>query len=215
MPPGCGRRCSRTGEIRGYPGLIVRKWKRVETRNGPRFRSSLAPHEAALLKNLIGAMIGLLDERQATSPSDELEEITGIKTGHPQRPGDPTLGRLLPDFYRQQDGDPMTLDASEALNSALRSLHEPDIIEAKRVAAQHLLDTLPANGGRFELTEDSANAWISAVNDLRLTLGVMLEIGPQGPERLPADHPLAAHFDVYQWLTVLQEYLVVVLMGPR
>ena len=41
----------------------------------------------------------------------------------------------------------------------------------------------------------------------------MLEIGPEGPERLPADHPLAVHFDVYQWLTVLQEYLVLVLMG--
>lgn len=193
----------------------MRKWKRVETRNGPRFRSSLAPHESALLKNLVGAMIGLLDEREASSPSDELEEITGIKTGHSQRPGDPTLGRLLPDFYRSDESDPLTLDASEALNSALRSLHEPDIIDTKRVAAQQLLATVPDNGGRFELTEDSANAWISAVNDLRLTLGVMLEIGPQGPERLPADHPLAAHFDVYQWLTVLQEYLVLVLMGPR
>ncbi|OBK12629.1 oxidative stress transcriptional regulator AosR [Mycobacterium asiaticum] len=191
----------------------MRKWKRVETRNGPRFRSSLAPHESALLKNLVGAMIGLLDERQSTSPSDELEEITGIRTGHSDRPGDPTLGRLLPDFYRQDHSDALPLETSEALNSALRSLHEPEIIDAKRVAAQQLLDTVPANGGRFELTEESANAWISAVNDLRLTLGIMLEIGPQGPERLPADHPLAAHFDVYQWLTVLQEYLVLVLMG--
>lgn len=196
----------------------MRKWKRVETRDGPRFRSSLAPHEAALLKNLVGAMIGLLDERQSSSPSDELEEITGIKTGHSQRPPDPTLGRLLPDFYRR-DGDelsdPLSLDGSETLNAALRSLHEPEIIDAKRGAAQQLLDTVPDHGGRFELTEDSANAWIAAVNDLRLTLGVMLEIGPQGPERLPADHPLAAHFDVYQWLTVLQEYLVLVLMGTR
>lgn len=193
----------------------MRKWKRVETRSGPRFRSSLAPHEAALLKNLVGAMIGLLDERQSTSPSDELEEITGIKTGHSERPGDPTLGRLLPDFYRRDGADPLTLEASETLNAALRSVHEPEIIDAKRVAAQQLLDTLPGNGGRFELTEEGANAWIAAVNDLRLTLGVMLEIGPQGPERLPADHPLAAHYDVYQWLTVLQEYLVLVLMGPR
>lgn len=41
----------------------------------------------------------------------------------------------------------------------------------------------------------------------------MLEIGPQGPDRLPDDHPLAGHLDVYQWLTVLQEYLVLGLMG--
>jgi hypothetical protein len=104
-------------------------------------------------------------------------------------------------------------DTSDSLNAALRSLHEPEIIAAKRVAAQRLLDTLPVNGGRFELTEDGANAWIAAVNDLRLSLGTMLEIGPEGPDRLPPDHPLAAHFDVYQWLTVLQEYLVLVLMG--
>jgi len=193
----------------------VRKWKRVETRNGPRFRSSLAPHEAALLRNLVGAMVGLLDDRESSAPSDELEEITGIKTGHVQRPGDPTLQRLLPDFFKRDEDDSLSLDAAESLNAALRSVHEPEIIEAKRVAAQQLLDTVPDNGGRFELTEETANAWIAAVNDLRLTLGVMLNVGPQGPERLPADHPLAAHFDVYQWLTVLQEYLVVVLMGSR
>ena len=193
----------------------MRKWKRVETRNGPRFRSSLAPHEAALLRNLVGAMVGLLDDRESSAPSDELEEITGIKTGHVQRPGDPTLQRLLPDFFKRDEDDSLSLDAAESLNAALRSMHEPEIIEAKRVAAQQLLDTVPDNGGRFELTEETANAWIAAVNDLRLTLGVMLNVGPQGPERLPADHPLAAHFDVYQWLTVLQEYLVVVLMGSR
>jgi len=192
----------------------VRKWKRVETANGPRFRSALASHEAALLKNLVSAMIGLLDERESSSPPDELEEITGIKTGNAEPPRDPTLRRLLPDFYKSDDDDP-SAETSDSLNAALRSLHEPEIINAKRVAAQQLLDTIPDNGGRFELTEDDANAWIAAVNDIRLTLGVMLDIGPQGPDRLPADHPLAMHFDVYQWLTVLQEYLVVVLMGPR
>ncbi|WP_104183165.1 DUF2017 domain-containing protein [Mycobacterium avium] len=193
----------------------MRKWKRVETADGPRFRSALASHEAALLKNLATAMIGLLDERESSSPADELEEITGIKTGNAQPPEDPTLRRLLPDFYRPDDNGDESPDAAESLNAALRSLHEPGIVNAKRVAAQRLLGTVPDDGGRFELTEDDANAWIAAVNDIRLTLGVMLEIGPDGPERLPADHPLAVHFDVYQWLTVLQEYLVLVLMGPR
>lgn len=194
----------------------MRKWKRVETANGPRFRSALAPHEAALLKNLVSSMIGVLDERESSSPSDELEEITGIKTGNTEPPGDPTLRRLLPDFHKPDDDDyEPDLDASDSLNAALRSLHEPEIIDAKRAAAQQLLDTLPENGGRFELTEEGANAWIAAVNDVRLSLGVMLDVGPDGPDRLPADHPLAAHFDVYQWLTVLQEYLVLVLMGSR
>jgi Domain of unknown function (DUF2017) len=192
----------------------VRKWKRVETADGPRFRSSLASHEAALLKNLATAMIGLLDERESSSPADELEEITGIKTGNSEPPNDPTLRRLLPDFYRHED-DTALPDDADSLNAALRSLHEPDIVDAKRVAAQRLLNTVPDDGGRFELTEEDANSWIAAVNDIRLSLGVMLEVGPEGPERLPADHPLAVHFDVYQWLTVLQEYLVLVLMGSR
>ncbi len=176
----------------------------------------MAAHEAALLKNLAGAMIGLLDERESSSSPDELEEITGIKTGNAEPPRDPTLRRLLPDFVQPgDDDDPSAARVPEGLNAALRSLHEPEIIDAKRYAAQRLLDTVPENGGRFELSEDDAGAWIAAVNDIRLTLGVMLDVGPQGPERLPADHPLAVHFDVYQWLTVLQEYLVLVLMERR
>lgn len=193
----------------------MRKWKRVETANGPRFRSSLASHEAALLKNLATAMIGLLDERESSSPADELEEITGIKTGNAEPPKDPTLRRLLPDFHRDDDQDTAHPDTADSLNAALRSLHEPGIVDAKRFAAQRLLSTVPEDGGRFELSEEDANSWIAAVNDIRLSLAVMLEVGPEGPERLPADHPLAVHFDVYQWLTVLQEYLVLVLMGPR
>jgi hypothetical protein len=175
----------------------------------------LASHEAALLKNLATAMLGLLDERESSSPADELEEITGIKTGNAEPPKDPTLRRLLPDFYRNDDRDGPPPDDTDSLNAALRSLHEPGIVDAKRVAAQRLLSTVPEAGGRFELSEEDANCWIAAVNDLRLTLGVMLEVGPEGPERLPDDHPLAVHFDVYQWLTVLQEYLVLVLMGSR
>jgi len=198
--------------------LRVRKWKRVETDDGPRYRSTLAPHEVALLKNLVSALVGLLDERESSAPADELEEITGIKTGNSEPPQDSTLRRLLPDFHKPDDADDLHLSAdstetSEILNAALRNLHEPEIINAKRVAAQQLLDTLPEGGGRFELTEQAANGWVTAVNDLRLTLGTMLEIGPETPERLPDDHPLAPHYDVYQWLTVLQEYLVLALMG--
>lgn len=125
------------------------------------------------------------------------------------------MARLLPDFYRSQRSHPAGSANAESLNAALRSLHEPTIIDAKRAAAQRLLATIPQGGGRFELTNEDANAWITAVNDVRLALGTMLGIGPDGPERLPDNHPLAGHLDVYQWLTVLQEYLVLALMGKR
>jgi uncharacterized protein DUF2017 len=193
----------------------VRKWKRVNTANGPRFRSALASHEAALLESLVSSMLAMLDERESSSPADELEEITGLKTGNSQPPEDETMKRLLPDFYRSPTEHPAGSSATDSLNSALRSLHEPQIITAKREAAQRLLDTVPTGGGRFELTEDDAHAWASAVNDVRLALGTMLDIGPEGPDRMPPEHPMAGHFDVYQWLTVLQEYLVLGLMDKK
>lgn len=191
----------------------MRKWKRVETADGARFRSALDAHEAGLLKNLVASMIGLLEERESSSPQDELEQITGMKTGNSEPPDNVTLQRLLPDFSKPSDHAGAGDKHTDSLNAALRSLHEPTIIEAKRVAAQQLLDTLPNGGGKLELTEDVANAWIAAVNDLRLALGTMLDIRPEGPDHLPDDHPMAPHLDVYQWLTVLQEYLVLALMG--
>jgi hypothetical protein len=191
----------------------VRKWKRVDTADGPRFRSSLARHEAALLLNMVASLIAMLDDRESSSPADELEAITGMRTGNSHPPEDATMGRLLPDFYRPQTDHPAGSATADSLNGALRSLHEPAIIDAKRLAAQRLLETVPEGGGRFELTEDDACAWAAAVNDLRLALGTMLGIGPAGPDQLPEDHPMAGHLDVYQWLTVLQDYLVIGLMG--
>lgn len=194
----------------------MQKWKRVETGDGPRFRSALALHEAALLRNLVSSIVDMLDARESSSEPDELEQITGIRTGNTRPPEDATMRRLLPDFYRPEgDEDGSVVDA-DGLNAALRSLHEPGIIDAKRGAAQQMLATVPERGGRFELTEDQANAWIAAVNDIRLALGTVLKIGPEGPEQVPAGDPTAGQLNVYQWLTVLQEFLVVALMGrPR
>jgi hypothetical protein len=191
----------------------VRKWKRVETADGPRFRSALAPHEAALVRNLVTSLVGMLDDRESSSPVDELEQITGMRTGNSTPPEDATMSRLLPDFFRPQTEHPAGSATSESLNGALRSLHEPEIIDAKRQAAQCLLESCPPEGGRVELSEGQANLWVAAVNDVRLALGTMLHIGPDGPDRLPPEHPMSGHLDVYHWLTVLQEYLVLGLMG--
>ena len=187
----------------------------MQTAEGPRFRSAVEPHESALLHNMAASVIEMLEDRQSSAPTDELEEITGIRTGHSDPPPDATLGRLLPDFVRPQGRHAPGADDSDSVNGALRSLHEPEIIVAKRQAAQRLLFTCPPEGGRFELTEEDANAWVAAVNDIRLALGTMLGVGSEGPHRLPAGHPMAGHLDVYQWLTVLQEYLVLALMGTR
>jgi hypothetical protein len=193
----------------------VRKWKRIDTVDGARFRSALAAHESALLQSLVTSLLDMLEGRESTSPTDELEELTGMKTGHSKPPEDDTMKRLLPDFYRAQRDHPAGSGTAESLNNALRSLHEPQIIDAKRQAAQRVLDTLPTGGGKFEISEDDAHCWAAAVNDVRLALGTMLDIGPEGPDRLPPEHPMAGHLDVYQWLTVLQEYLVLGLMRQQ
>ncbi len=191
----------------------MRKWKRVEGADGPRFRSALDAHEAELLSSLVTSLVGMLEDRQSSAPVDELAEMTGIRTGNSVPPQDDTMKRLLPDFYRPATEHPAGSGPAESLNSALRGLHEPAIIDAKNQAAQRLLDTVPRGGGKFELTEDDAHSWASAVNDVRLALGTMLDVGADIPERLPPDHPMAGHLDVYQWLTFLQEYLVLSLMG--
>ena len=187
----------------------MRPWKRVDTADGPRFVARLETHEVQVLRNMATSMREMLEDRQAAAPTDPLEQITGIRTGNSAPPQDATLSRLLPDFVAEQPGRP----ADAGANGALRSLHEPAIIDAKVAAAQHLLDTLPEGEGRIELTEAEANAWVAAVNDLRLALGTMLGVGPDFPDRLPPKHPNARHHDVYQWLTMVQEYLVLGLMG--
>ena len=113
----------------------MRKWKRVDTADGPRFRSALAAHEAGLLNSLVTSMLGMLEDRESSAPADELEEITGMKTGNSQPPQDDTMKRLLPDFYRSQTDHPAGSGTMESLNSALRSLHEPEIIDPPDVLA--------------------------------------------------------------------------------
>ena len=44
---------------------------------------------------------------------------------------------------------------------------------------------MPQGGGKFELSEDDAHAWAAAVNDVRLALGTMLDIGADGPDGCP------------------------------
>ncbi|MDL9938778.1 DUF2017 domain-containing protein [Gordonia sp. ABSL1-1] len=192
----------------------MRSWKRKGRGSSVRICSNLDVHETELLASLVNSLCELLDERAQSAPADELSTITGIRTGHAQAPGDATLGRLLPDFHRPDQDRSMAADVVNGnMNAALRSVNEPKIIDAKLDAAHILLDTLPAGGGDIALSEDEAGAWLAALNDVRLALGAMLGISEDTPDRLPDDHPHAAHLEVYHWLTVVQDLLVEALMG--
>jgi hypothetical protein len=160
--------------------------------------ASLEAQEAAVLRGLVGEVRQMLAGRGDDNPADELAVLTGIRTGPSTRPDDRVLARLLPDFTTE-DTD---------LAAGLRSLHEPALIEAKDAAATALLETLPESGGRVELTVEQADAWLAALNDVRLALGTALDVSEDLPEELPPDDPRAAHLGVYQWLTFVQDALV-------
>jgi hypothetical protein len=116
-------------------------------------------------------------------------------------PDDPILARLLPDVYAD---DPQA--AGE-----FRRYTEMGLRSGKVAAAQTVLDTLPASGGRVRLSAADAQAWLRALNDVRLSLGVVLGVTDDFDDTvrgLTADDPRAAYIGVYQWLAYLQESLV-------
>lgn len=193
-------------------------WSRKNTLGGLKFRSQIDAHEAKVLRSIVQSVMTMLDEREAGSPHDELEELTGMRTGASRPPENSVLARLLPEFHRPDEEKPGASeddDDVEGLNSALRSLNEPHIIEAKRGVASVLLDTLPPEGGKISLTPEEADAWVSAINDARLALGTMLEISDETPEEIDPNDPRAPQLGVYHWLTWMQDSLVTALLGER
>ncbi|MFL6120792.1 DUF2017 domain-containing protein [Actinophytocola sp.] len=182
-------------------------WERV----GDSVSTKVDRQEAAVLRGLVTQIEDMLRSRQAEAPQDELAELTGMRTGPSTAPTDPILSRLLPDFQRLDDQDVSTEDRDAA--AALRSLHEPELLDLKTGVAGVLLDTCPPGGGLVKLSAEQADAWLAALNDVRLALGTTLGVSEDMPDELPDDDPRAPHLGVYHWLTWMQESLVTALVG--
>jgi len=176
-------------------------------------RAWLAASEASLLRNLVGQVMTLIAPENAETPlgsrveaDDEIAALEALLHASPAgqtpaAPEDPVLARLLPDGYRD---DP---DAA----SEFRKYTEPALRSAKQQVAQQVLDTLPDAGGRIHLTQEQAMAWLKALNDVRLALGIRLGVTEDFEEqwgRLTQDDPQWAAFEVYAWLGAVQESLV-------
>jgi hypothetical protein len=179
-------------------------WERV----GDSVTTKIDRQEAAVLRGLVTQIDEMLQARIAEAPQDDLAELTGIRTGPSTAPDDPILSRLLPDFHKMEDG---TSKEDRDSAAALRSLHEPELLDVKTGVAGVLLDTCPPGGGMVKLSVEQADAWLSALNDVRLALGTTLNVTEDMPDDLPDDDPRGPHLGVYHWLTWMQESLVTAL----
>ena len=161
--------------------------------------------ESGVLINLCEQLIELLSERVDHGHEDPLAAMVGI-TSHDSPPEDEVLRRLLPDAYADE------VDASEFRRYTESTLRQKK--EAHAISIRMALKSSPE--GDVELDHDGANAWLGALNDMRLALGVRLKIDNSNYEHLELltpDDPLRGVYAVYTWLGWLQESLLEALMS--
>lgn len=168
------------------------------------YLANFSESEREVLINLVQQIIELLAERVDHHNDDPLAAMVGI-TVHDTPPEDEVLLRLLPNAYADQ------VDASE-----FRRYTESTLRQKKQAHAMAMrMHLQEAINGEIELDHDGANAWLGAMNDVRLALGVRLKVeenSHEDLELLAPDDPMRAVYAVYSWLRWLQESLISALM---
>jgi hypothetical protein len=159
----------------------------------------LADEEARVIRHVLGEMLELLASTEPVQ-EDPLAAAVGIGTST-SAPDDSALARLFPDGY---------IDDPDAA-ADFRRYTEPGLRDTKRAAAQTALSTLSEPAVKRVLTPEESDAWLRALNDVRLVLGERLGI-TEDWDRLLAmladDDPRMPLYWVYDRLTYLQESLV-------
>jgi hypothetical protein len=156
--------------------------------------------EREVLLNLCEQIIELLAERTDHGHEDPLAAMVGI-TSHDSPPDDEVLHRLLPNAYADQ------VDAAEFRRYTESTLRQKK--QAHAISMRIHLKT--ADDGIVDLDHDNANAWLGAINDIRLALGVRLKVEKRSQEELELlapDDPLRGVYGVYTWLGWLQGTLL-------
>lgn len=166
----------------------------------------LDPAEATVLAEMLqqlGALVGPGPE--APLDDDPLTQLLGPQDG--DRPADPALLRLFPDGYR--DDEEASADFRRYTQGGLRTLKSERLQTSLAVLAR-----FPADGDKaqsIEVSPDEATAMLGTLNDLRLVLGVRLEIVSDDEDvstTWAPDDPRQATYGAYQWLTWLQASLL-------
>jgi uncharacterized protein DUF2017 len=111
---------------------------------------------------------------------------------------DPSLRRLFPPAYDD--------DAEER---AYRELTGGSLLDGRRAALELVAETVD----RDRLSAEEADAWLRALNDLRLVLGTRLDVQEDTfASDLRPDDANAPALAVYGWLSWQQEQLVAALL---
>lgn len=113
---------------------------------------------------------------------------------------DPSLRRLFPPAYERDD---------EA-EDEYRRLMADELLEGRRAALRLVQET----AARERLSAEELDAWLRALNDLRLVLGTRLDVTEETyVTELDPAHPQAYELSVYGYLSWLQEQLVAAAAG--
>jgi len=140
----------------------------------------------------VGVLGLLLDQLEQLLDADDVSD-------------DPVLQRLFPDGHRGDAG--IAADYREMTEESLRSGKADDLATMRA--------TLPLGGGEVRLDREQAGAWLRTTNDVRLALGVRLDITD---DTEPPDDPAedeGQQLAVYYWLTAVQGSLVDALVDGR
>ncbi len=156
-------------------------------RHGDQYVARFAADEVAVLRQVASEVIGLLSENFDRD--------------------DPVVERLFPDVY-----------ADDVEQSAdFRRYTEGDLKTAKIDQAAAILAALPEGGGAVvRLDSEAAEAWLRALNDVRLALGIRLDVRDDTDLLEELDEavmrdPTSARvrqLTMYEYLGVLQESLL-------
>lgn len=159
----------------------------VFSRDEGYFVARFAPDEANVLRKVAGEVVELLT------------------AGFDHR--DPVVDRLFPDVYPRQPEE----------SAEYRELTEGELKTSKIDQAGAVLAALPAEGGgEVRLDSESAEAWLRALNDVRLALGVRLGLDDQTSLESELDDAVMRdptssrvyQLSVYAYLGYLQESLL-------
>jgi hypothetical protein len=156
-------------------------------RKGAHYAATFATDEVRVLRKVASEVVGLL--------TDGFEH------------GDPVVDRLFPDIYPHDPED----------SAEFRLYTEGDLKTGKIDQAGAILAALPEDvDGEVRLDSEAAEAWLRALNDARLAMGVRLDIkdetdlGEELDSAVLADPTSTRVFQlsVYAYLGYLQESLL-------